>query len=160
LADVLARAYRTSTELRAFAPYGTRAEWREYVTSLLRTYDCGLFLAPASFVLRSRNHERLDGVVITTKLDEDTSHIAQLAVDPSERRTGAGTALLRAALAAAAARGLRRTTLLVSASNTAALRVYESHGFVNRAVFLAARRVQPRRLRSVALATGGASTRR
>jgi ribosomal protein S18 acetylase RimI-like enzyme len=160
IADLLARAYRTSTELRAFAPYGTRAEWREYVGNLLGTYDCGLFLAPASFALRRPGEDHLDGLVITTKLDDDTSHVAQLAVDPGERGTGAGGELLRAALTAAADRGLPRTTLLVSASNVRALRLYEAHGFVNRAAFLAARRFQPRRLTSVALATGGASTRR
>ena len=53
-----------------------------------------------------------------------------------------------------------RATLLVSAANSRALALYETEGFQPRASFVAARRYQPRRFTSVALATGGVSTRR
>jgi ribosomal protein S18 acetylase RimI-like enzyme len=159
-AALLERAYATSPELRAFAPDGTPTEWREYVANLLGTTDCGTFLPEASFLLPGAQPGCLGGVVITTQLDDETAHIAQLAVDPFERRRGLGRQLLEAALTAASDRGLVRTTLLVSAANVRALSLYEAEGFSDRAVFLAARRCQPRRFTSVALATGGASTRR
>ena len=59
----------------------------------------------------------------------DEIHINNLAVRPDGRRNGVGRALLRVALAEAAALGGRRATLEVRQSNTAALRLYERFGF-------------------------------
>jgi len=158
VASLLERAYAASPELRAFAPHGTSDEWHDYLENLLDRIDCGRFLPEASYV--ATGPEALDGVVITTRLDETTAHIAQLAVDPSARARGIGRALLDAALGAAAACQLPRTSLLVSDANARALALYAGQGFVQRASFVAARLAHPRRLTSVALATGGASTRR
>ena len=162
-ARLCARAYQDAADVRAFAPRGTSDEWREYVASLLTTPDCGRFLPEASFVVPGRRpaeRAEIDGVVITSCLGPGTAHIAQLAVDPASRGLGWGRALVRAALDAAARRGLTRATLLVSAANDRAMAIYEAQGFTARAAFVVADARQPRRLSSAALATGGASTRR
>jgi ribosomal-protein-alanine N-acetyltransferase len=59
----------------------------------------------------------------------DELHINTLAVAPAERRRGLATALVRHVFAEAAARGVRRATLEVRASNQAALTLYERLGF-------------------------------
>lgn len=51
-------------------------------------------------------------------------------VSPTARRGGFGRALMRAAFAEAAGRGVSLTYLQVSADNTAAVRLYESLGYV------------------------------
>jgi len=59
----------------------------------------------------------------------DELHINTVAVAPSERRRGLAKALLRHVFAEAALRGVRRATLEVRTSNSAALRLYEGLGF-------------------------------
>ena len=56
-------------------------------------------------------------------------HILNLAVAPEARRGGAGTALLAAALAAAAEDGLTVATLEVRVGNAPARAFYARHGF-------------------------------
>lgn len=53
-----------------------------------------------------------------------------LYVAPDQRRSGAGRALLQAALALATSVGeIRQVNLSVNAGNTSAIRLYEAHGF-------------------------------
>jgi ribosomal protein S18 acetylase RimI-like enzyme len=52
-----------------------------------------------------------------------------MGVAASHRSQGVGSALLRATLEAAAARGITRVELVVRADNLAAIRLYERHGF-------------------------------
>lgn len=56
-------------------------------------------------------------------------HINTIAVAPAERRRGLATALLKHVMAEAATRHATRATLEVRASNTAALKLYESLDF-------------------------------
>jgi [ribosomal protein S18]-alanine N-acetyltransferase len=59
----------------------------------------------------------------------DELHINNLAVVPSRRGVGAGTALLREVLRESARMGAERATLEVRRSNEAARRLYERLGF-------------------------------
>ena len=55
--------------------------------------------------------------------------IANVAVDVPHRRKGVGSRILQVALDEAAGRGLKQSLLDVRASNLAAIRMYEEHGF-------------------------------
>jgi ribosomal-protein-alanine N-acetyltransferase len=59
----------------------------------------------------------------------DELHINTVAVAPGSRRQGLALALLRYVLGEAVARGIRRATLEVRASNAAAIALYERLGF-------------------------------
>ena len=59
----------------------------------------------------------------------DELHINTIAVDPSVRRCGHATALMRHVMAEAVREGARRATLEVRRSNEAALTLYERLGF-------------------------------
>jgi ribosomal-protein-alanine N-acetyltransferase len=59
----------------------------------------------------------------------DEAEILTLAVDPAHRRTGIASRLLRAATAALSAGETQRVFLEVAADNSAALALYERHGF-------------------------------
>lgn len=68
-----------------------------------------------------------------------------LYVDASARRSGAGSALLRAAEQIARDRGMSRLDLSTARTNTTAQSVYEALGWVrNDAFFVYAKRVDPR----------------
>lgn len=169
-ARLCARAYARSKDVRAFAVHGTPVEWQDYTEGLVMRPGCGQFLPDASFVVDvppSREasalvepNAEIDGAIVTTDLGAGTAHVAQIAVDPLARGLGFGRALMTAAMARAATRGLVRMTLLVAEANAPAVRLYEELGFRDQATFVVAVCRQPRRSTSVALATGGASTRR
>jgi [ribosomal protein S18]-alanine N-acetyltransferase len=74
----------------------------------------------------------LDGVLVgytIARIVAQQGEIANIAVDPSQQRTGLGGVLLDAAIAAAEAAACEAVWLEVRVSNTPARRLYESRGF-------------------------------
>ena len=142
-----------------FAPDNKPEEWLRYAQGLTEQAACGVLIPEATRVREAAGE--FAGLVVTTRIAEQTAHIAQVAVAPAQRRRGLAAALVAGACARAAGAGCTAVTLLVAGSNTPAVRLYRGLGFGERATFVAARRVyQPRRLTSVALASGGATTLR
>lgn len=156
-----ARAYAASEGIRAFAPNGTLVEWQEYVNSLIDGVGCGRFAPDLSFIVPGERPGTLAAAVLVSDLGPSTIHVSQLVVDPAVHGLGLGTRLMRAVEGAAIARDARDITLLVAASNVRALSIYERQGFEDRARFVVAlrRRGQPILSTSLALDTGGDSTR-
>jgi ribosomal protein S18 acetylase RimI-like enzyme len=144
---LFARSYAGSEAAKAFAPRGTLEEWAQYVAQIIKTPGCGRFLPAASVSVQHPADDRLRGLVLTTTLQRDTAHIAQLAVDPTYRRRGLARALVEDASRRAGAAGCWRVTLLVADDNTAARDLYASLGFEPVAHFLHATRQAPNRLR-------------
>jgi ribosomal protein S18 acetylase RimI-like enzyme len=140
MARLCAKAYASSSGVRAFAPGGTDVEWREYVGSLVDGPGCGRFEPGLSRVVPDRMSGELDAAVIMTTIAPGVAHVAQTAVAPGSRSRGLGTSLVRAALRAASRRGCTSATLLVAAGNTTAARLYHSLGFRDRAAFVVAAR--------------------
>jgi len=68
---------------------------------------------------------------VNPKTHETLRHsgVLGMGVAASHRGQGLGSALLRATLEAACARGITRVELIVRADNAAAIRLYEKHGF-------------------------------
>jgi ribosomal protein S18 acetylase RimI-like enzyme len=159
MTDLLARAYARADFARPFAPGGTPGQWRDYLHGLVATTGCGIFQPGLSVVVDDAT-PRLVAGVLTSLIDEHVAHVSQVAVDPDAQGRGLGLRVMRQAMAAAGARGVRRMTLLVATGNTRARSMYARLGFVDRAAFVVGSSNQPRRLTSVALATGGVSTRR
>jgi ribosomal protein S18 acetylase RimI-like enzyme len=139
-ARLLARAYAGTAGARAFAPSGRLDEWAAYVAQIARTPACGCLSPDESLVAAGDQPERPDGVILATRLSPDTTHVAQVAVDPARRRRGLARLLVDESAARARAAGCRRQTLLVAASNAPARSLYERLGFVERAAFLFAER--------------------
>jgi ribosomal protein S18 acetylase RimI-like enzyme len=144
---LFARAYAGSPAARAFAPRGTLEEWAQYVAQIIKTPGCGRFLPAASVAVQHPADDRLRGLVLTTTLQRDTAHIAQLVVDPAYRRRGLARALVDDASRRAGAAGCWRVTLLVAEDNTPARDLYAGLGFETAGSFLYATRQAPNRLR-------------
>jgi ribosomal protein S18 acetylase RimI-like enzyme len=144
---LMARAYAGVPSARSFAPRGTLEEWATYLAQLIKTPACGRFLQEASLVVQHPADDRLRGMVLTTALQRDTAHVAQIAIDPAYRRRGLARALMQGALERAAAAGYWRLTLLVAEENDSARALYESLGFEAHGHFLYATRSAPNRLR-------------
>jgi ribosomal protein S18 acetylase RimI-like enzyme len=137
IADLFRRAYAEDHTVRAFAPEGRLDEWVEYISQLQKGPGCGWFRPDLSMTSRQRSTGRLEAAILVTHLGPGTVHIAQLAVDPSVRRTGVARRLVGAALGRARTEH-DRATLLVSQANHPAGALYESLGFGEVARFVVA----------------------
>jgi ribosomal protein S18 acetylase RimI-like enzyme len=92
---------------------------------------------PASFGLLARDAAgEVLGYAIVTDLGPETTFerdrvgcLESIAVLPSARRAGVGSALIAAARAGAAERGIPELTLTVFSANASALAFYARHGF-------------------------------
>ena len=142
---LLARSYAGSPAGRCFAPSGQLDEWVHYVRGLLGTGVCGTLAPFASLVVGSADTPRPVGGVLTTVIDPETAHIAQVAVDPDWRGRRIGEHLIRSAGAAARDAGYRRLTLIVDEHNQPARALYDRLGFTPHAEFVYASRARPTR---------------
>ena len=137
---LLAAAYRGIPGASCFAPDGGLDQWAQYTGQLTRVPACGTFDPALSFVATSASSTEILGIVMTTRLSDDTAHVAQIAVAPSARRSGLARQLLGASFAAAANASLTSVTLMVDTGNLAASNLYSHLGFTERARFAYGRR--------------------
>jgi len=69
------------------------------------------------------------GYLTVRRTSEQSAHVGLVAVDPAQRGTGLGAALLAAAKHWCAARGIARLTVVTQGRNARAIRFYERGGF-------------------------------
>lgn len=134
---LLQQAYAGGGGLR-FAPHDTCEEWQEYLASLVEQPGCGAFDPARSRIAWASG--RVAGLVVTTRIDDRTAHVAQVAVHPAVRNRGVARRLMGDVMAAVTSAGCERVTLLCSSNNTQALDLYRTLGFEPRAAFVAASR--------------------
>jgi [ribosomal protein S18]-alanine N-acetyltransferase len=77
---------------------------------------------------REKPHEIL-GFIVAEADDEAHGHIITIDIAESSRRSGVGTALLRAMEQRLAARGVSRVTLETATSNEPAVAFWQRHGY-------------------------------
>jgi ribosomal protein S18 acetylase RimI-like enzyme len=119
---------------------------RERADSWLRRrgeYERWLAEPRAFALVAERSCELLGYAMVHTRrgsptwpLSDPAAELETLAVLPSERRQGIGTALLDAVQAELAASGITALSLLVVTGNDEALRFYERHGFKTGAIWM------------------------
>jgi ribosomal-protein-alanine N-acetyltransferase len=85
-------------------------------------------LAAGQLVLLAEENRHICGFAAARIIDRE-AEILNIAVDPLQRRTGVGSALVAAILEEAMRAEVQRVFLEVRASNQAAVAFYERHGF-------------------------------
>lgn len=133
---LLARAYAGTPAAQAFAPEGRLDEWMAYLGQVTHTPACGTFLPHASIVVPGDRPDRPAAAVVVTRTSPAVWHIAQIAVDPAQRRRGLARSLVQAVCDGATLAGAREVTLVVDGRNEAAGALYASMGFGERALLL------------------------
>jgi ribosomal protein S18 acetylase RimI-like enzyme len=126
LAELDWRAFRGS--LDDLMVGGSPEEYARMITSLLENGQ-GRSLDAASTVLLASEPDRLIGGVLTSEISSREAIFLDLIVDPESRGQGLGRFLLRWALRALRGLGYEKVRLWVTATNTVALRLYDSEGF-------------------------------
>jgi len=134
--ELLAASYDDS-RARAFARDGGIEGWRDYLSQILTGIGCGTFL-PAGCQIVEGPDERLDAAVLTTRINDDTVHLPQVAVARHARGQGLSARLVAAALNTARDAGFSRATLLVGERNNRRRHVYDRLGFRETATFVSA----------------------
>jgi ribosomal protein S18 acetylase RimI-like enzyme len=149
---LMSRAYAGVGSSRCFAPRGLLEEWASYLAQLIKMPACGRFLPSASLTATQPGDVTPCGVLLATTLQAETAHIAQVAVDPNQRRNGLARDLIETSCALAATSGYRRMTLLVAEDNAPARALYAAAGFEPLSHFVYATRNAPTRMRGARVA--------
>jgi ribosomal protein S18 acetylase RimI-like enzyme len=128
-AQLIAAAYAGHVDSSINDQYRTPAGARRFLHNIVQYPGCGSFLRPASFAALDPMTGRLVGVCLTSEVSPDSGHITQICLSSACRGVGIGRELLRRSLRTLREFGLRSATLTVTASNSAAVALYEQVGF-------------------------------
>lgn len=126
---IIAAAYKGETDSEINAQYRSPGGARRFLSNIVDFPGCGTFHKSASFVAFDSATGEAAGMVLSSFVSLEAGHISQLCVMPNFRGAGLGNELLRTAAAALYQHGAQRISLTVTASNTAAISIYEKFGF-------------------------------
>ena len=128
-AELIHEAYMGHTDSEINDQYRTLLGARRFLHNIVHFPGCGIFDSGASWVLREPGSAAMLGVVLCSRVRDDSAHITQLCVRPSLRGKGLGSTLLQHCLDHLAQHGIRTVSLTVTEGNFGARRLYERHGF-------------------------------
>jgi ribosomal protein S18 acetylase RimI-like enzyme len=126
---IIAAAYKGETDSEINAQYRSPGGARRFLGNIVDFPGCGTFHKSASFVVFDSGTGEAAGMVLSSFVSLEAGHISQLCVMPNFRGCGLANELLRTAAAALYQHGAQRISLTVTASNTAAISIYEKFGF-------------------------------
>jgi len=128
-AELIASAYHGHDDSQINDQYRDALGARRFLSNTTRHTGCGSFLPAASWVAIQPGNARISGICLATRVDEDAGHVTQICVTPGDRGMGVGRELLRRTLLSLRACACDTASLTVTASNTAALSLYQQMGF-------------------------------
>ncbi len=137
-AELIHLAYADHVDARINDQYRTLHGSLRFLHNIVRFPGCGVFEATHSWVLEDRRSGALVGVLLSSRVADDVSHITQLCIAPSHRGQRLGAYLLGHAAHHLSRAGYAAITLTVSEENVSALALYQAAGFVTRRRFDAA----------------------
>jgi ribosomal protein S18 acetylase RimI-like enzyme len=126
---LIATAYQGHVDADINDQYRSPAGARKFLTNIIQFPGCGSFFQPASFVAVDPSSRKLSGLCLASLVHADVGHITQVCVSKAARGTGLGYELIRRSLQSFAAHGCRKVSLTVTATNRAAIALYERMGF-------------------------------
>jgi ribosomal protein S18 acetylase RimI-like enzyme len=135
VADIVHRSHRGTLDAALNLTYATASLCRSFVDTLVLRAGCGRFDPEASAI--AENGRGPVGVLLASHLSPTNGHVCQVSVLPERQGSGAGRALLSAALLAFRRQGLSVSSLSVTVGNSRAHRLYEQVGYRPRRRFAA-----------------------
>jgi ribosomal protein S18 acetylase RimI-like enzyme len=126
---IIAGSYKGQTDSEINSQYRSPSGARRFLSNIVEFPGCGLFHAPASFVVFDRRSGEAVGMVLASFVAEEAGHISQLCVLPGLRGAGLGSELLRRSDEVLRGNGARLVSLTVTESNMGAIALYERSGF-------------------------------
>ena len=129
-AQLIASSYAGHIDSTINDQYRTVAGARRFLVNTTQHTGCGVFLRRGSVVARRGIFRSVAGICLASRVDQASGHITQVCVAPSYRGLGAGREMLRRSLASLGRQGCDVASLTVTASNKAAIALYERFGFI------------------------------
>ncbi len=127
--DLVGSSFRGHVDAEIEERLGSALGPRRCLVEIIRESSCGEFLPAAGFVASVPDEDALVGMCLATLLSARVGHVIHLCVAPPDRRRGIGRELLRRSMSALADAGCDCVSLVVTSSNSAAVRFYERCGF-------------------------------
>jgi ribosomal protein S18 acetylase RimI-like enzyme len=103
---------------------------QRFLHNIVRYSGCGAFSAPVSHVVVDRHSKQLVAMVLASRVSAQSGHITQLCVHPRYRRLGLARMLLSVAAFHFMRHGATEISLTVTESNSKAIDLYLSEGYV------------------------------
>ncbi len=128
-AQLIADSYGGHVDSVINDQYRSVAGARRFLVNTTQHTGCGIFLRRASVVARRGIFRAVAGVCLASRVDHYAGHITQICVSPLFRGRGVGREMLLRSLGGLARQGCELATLTVTASNQAAVGLYEDFGF-------------------------------
>ncbi len=128
-AALISEAYQGHVDSLINDQYRSPGGARRFLANIVQYPGCGTFFRPASYVAFDAVTHRLCGISLASLVAPESGHITQICVSHAVRGTGIGHALMRQSLITLRDLGCRSASLTVTASNTAAVDLYEQMGF-------------------------------
>jgi ribosomal protein S18 acetylase RimI-like enzyme len=128
-AHLIASAYAGHVDSLINDQYRSVAGARRFLYNIVQYPGCGTFYRQASYAAMDAGTGRVVGISLASLVGARCGHITQICVAPGWRGTGVGHALLRQSLLTLRDLGCTTASLTVTASNEAAISLYERVGF-------------------------------
>lgn len=106
-----------------------------FLHNIVRYSGCGVFVPQVSFVVTERGSRDLAGLILGSRVSDQSGHITQLCISPTYRRRGLARMLLNAAAAEFRRLGMSEVSLTVTQANTGAIGLYLHEGYECRHTF-------------------------
>jgi ribosomal protein S18 acetylase RimI-like enzyme len=129
-ATLINRAYQNHIDSEVNDQYCTFAGSLRFLNNVIQYPGCGTFDEAASALARNNSTDRLEGMILASRVKEDVAHITQICVSPERQSKGIGRALLARTVDALRRRKFEGVTLTVTQANAGAVALYEKFGFI------------------------------
>ena len=134
-AELIHAAYVGHVDATINDQYRSLQGSQRFLHNIVRFPGCGVFDAKSSWVLRDLRDNSVLGIVLSSRVRQDTAHITQLCVRKDWRGRKFGQLLIRHTMLELAQRGCAAITLTVTEANRRAVDLYRECGFNTRHAF-------------------------
>ena len=126
---LIAASYEGHLDSHINDQYRSVAGSLRFLHNVVRFPGCGAFDPVASKVVVKNSTKELAGLLLCSRVRNDTAHITQICVAKQHRGLGLGTLLLKSSAAGLRKRHYSTLTLTVTEGNTEAVSLYKTQNF-------------------------------
>jgi ribosomal protein S18 acetylase RimI-like enzyme len=129
-AQLICEAYRGHPDSTINDQYRSVNGSLRFLNNIVHYSGCGAFSAQASHVVVDRYSRERIALMLGSRVSSESGHITQICVHPRYRRRGLARMLLSVAVHRFLHQGVSEISLTVTESNTQAIELYRSEGYV------------------------------
>jgi len=141
---LIVEAYRDHPDSIINDQYRSAHGSLRFLHNIVRYAGCGIFSAPASYVVVERYSREIVALVLGSRVSSQSGHVTQVCVHPHYRRCGLARQLLSLSGFSFLRQGASEVSLTVTEANAMAVDLYLAEGYARAHTFDAAVWQRPR----------------